>query len=159
MNNQKKYAIFSAFCLLYQHENLCFYKRRLRCKTPLIELDYDEHNPMLYFHKTITTNRLTPQMVLNNLDMRKYNGCLNFGEQVILVLSDDELLYLHKDKSKNEWVLENWEDYEYMEYQGEMTSKQAQKIEQVITDFYEEYLDNPKDLHYLQQEYLDYIYC
>ncbi len=159
MNTETTYLIVSMHCL----ENtdgggtIRFLQKQIRNKQPLVEVSFDDHNPMAYYHNSIRTNRqLTGRMILNNLSTAKYNNIKPVThDEVFFAAHKDGILYCYYDKDKRDWILDDWDDV----FDDEITQKQIKRIADTMRTFYEEYMENPREIRTLQHEYLDYIYC
>lgn len=156
---ETKYLIFSLHCLKNTdgYGTIKYFPKEIRCTDPLIEIPFNENNPMCYFHGVIRTMRnLTGDMVLKRLDRRKYNMIRYVNEnEIFAVLSEYGLEVCYYDKDSHKWKLADWDDI----YHDELTEVQAENISDQLMGFYEEYTQTPTRATYLQHEYLDTLYC
>lgn len=156
---EKKYLIVSMHCLENTdgYGTIRYLEKQIRNKMPLVEVPFNDHNPMCYFHNVIRTNRpLTGKMILNCLSTIKYNQHNPVtNDEIFFAIHEDGILYCYYDKDSRNWEVDDLENIFY----DEISEKQVKRIASRMRTFYEEYIDNPKDLHYLQHEYLDFIYC
>ena len=155
---ETKYLIFSLHCLknIDGYGTIKHYPKEIRCNNPLIEIPFNDNNPMCYFHGVIRTMRnLNANMVLERLDRRKYNMIRNVAQdEIFAAISENGLLVCYYDKDLRRWELADWDDISH----DELTEVQAENIAEQLMAFYDEYTQDPKQATLLQHEYLDIMY-
>ena len=158
MKETKTYLIVSANCLknIDGYGTVRFTEKEVINTQPLITRPFTDCNPMMMYHGKIQTMReLNGRTVLNALSNKRYTMSRPVQkDEIFFAVGADDIAYIHYDKSRNDWIVEDFDEMA----DGDITTAQLRRIRTKLEDFYEEMMGNCPNIKVLQHDYLDLMY-